>query len=471
MAPNEKWVKRFEATMGREPSVAEYQQGKATDFDLDLLAEWAALQGNVATETKTEAKPETDPETKSETKPETPGAAANQALPEQSNRAADGGTTKAAPHDEAGEESTAAAGGANTTSAATAAGAANTASGVATRATTAATVAHDDRTSANRSAKRHRALPRPALIGIGVAAVVVILAVALGLFWHHNQVAESAARASSLSAARVSSRAKAKAQAASKAKAQAAASASRAAAAKPPRAATVAEKLALVLLAPGAEKQAMSGQQLLESGDKVTATPSSSLYSDVPAGSHAYYLSLSFEGKTPTITIVGDHAYMVASQVAVPYAYMKQKGVHVDLAAAWQKQFKSQDLAKLVKQLTVKAAETATADESTAAASDASSANDSEVDVHNLTQAQLLHWVKLALVAHGADESAVNDSDQIGLKPGFTDGFATVAVYMWNELHTVQKWEYTYRVNANGELEYTGSETEDYKPTGVDYSE
>ncbi|WP_461224827.1 hypothetical protein [Lacticaseibacillus suihuaensis] len=461
MAPNEKWVKRFEATMGREPSVAEYQQGKATDFDLDLLAEWAALQGNVATAAKPETETKTAAKTATGAKPEpeteTPGDAVNQALPEQSNQAiAD--ATSATADAAVGEDSAAATGAANTADA-----------GSTANATTAfAAAAQDAPVAVSRSAKQHRGLPRPALIGIGVAAVVVILGVALGLFWHHNQVASSAARASSLSAARVSSRAKAKAQAASKAKAQAAASASRAAAAKPPRAATVAEKLALVLLAPGAEKQAMSGQQLLESGDKVTATPSTGLGPDVPAGSHAYDLSLSFEGKTPTITIVGDHAYMVASQVAVPYAYMKQKGVHVDLAAAWQKQFKSKDLAKLVKQLTVKAADTATAESSSSAS--ASSADDSAVDVHNLTQAQLLHWVKLALVARGVDESAVNDSNQIGLEPGFTDGFATVAVYEWNEIHTVQQLQYVYRVNASGELEYAGVDNQ-FKPTGVDYSE
>ncbi|WP_390405280.1 hypothetical protein [Lacticaseibacillus jixiensis] len=47
MAPNEEWVKQFQALTGRAPTVEEYQQGKASGFALDQLA---AIAGGQATQ-------------------------------------------------------------------------------------------------------------------------------------------------------------------------------------------------------------------------------------------------------------------------------------------------------------------------------------------------------------------------------------------------------------------------------------
>lgn len=74
---------------------------------------------------------------------------------------------------------------------------------------------------------------------------------------------------------------------------------------------------------------------------------------------------------------------------------------------------------------------------------EASSATD--VDVHNLTTAQMAHWVKAVIQSQAADYNAGDYT----FTQKFVDGYAEVYVYSHQQLTKI------YRVDANGDLQAT----------------
>ncbi|WP_461214483.1 LptM family lipoprotein [Lacticaseibacillus sp. GG6-2] len=154
-------------------------------------------------------------------------------------------------------------------------------------------------------------------------------------------------------------------------------SSSMSAVAKPTRQASVAEKIALVLLTPGAEQYSMTGSRLLSSGDQETATLNGGGFCQgAPSGSVVYALSLEHENKTPFVVMTGDQAYLFASQSPVPYDFLTKHALRVDLNTAWQKNFQSADLTKLSKQISIGQTQEAAGTDSTATESDSDSDSD-----------------------------------------------------------------------------------------------
>ncbi|KRL13719.1 hypothetical protein FD09_GL001746 [Schleiferilactobacillus perolens DSM 12744] len=78
------------------------------------------------------------------------------------------------------------------------------------------------------------------------------------------------------------------------------------------------------------------------------------------------------------------------------------------------------------------------------------------VDMKNLTQAQLLDWVRADLASKGLQV----DRDNILLTPGFEDGYAIVHVDTPRTQSSGISWHTVYRVNSDGELEVsTGNDS------------
>ncbi|WP_390405277.1 hypothetical protein [Lacticaseibacillus jixiensis] len=293
------------------------------------------------------------------------------------------------------------------------------------------------------------------------------IVIALALFGLASSTAACSNKpaTSSSSSAKSSKVAKTKPKAAASASKTASSSAS--SAAKPTRQPNAIEKIALVLLTPGAEQYSMAGSRLLAAGDQDIATlGGGGLVDGAPAGTVVYGLSLERDNKTPFVTIVGDLAYLFATQSPVPYDYLSKHALKVDLKEAWQKNFQSADLAKLCKQITLgsdQQADDAAAAQST---SDAS-ADSTTVDVKNLTTAQMINWVKADLINQGADAAALEDPNQVKLDSQFKDGYAEVLVYTWNGTHTFQTLGNMYRVNESGQLQVSAGG--DWSDTGTPY--
>lgn len=187
-----------------------------------------------------------------------------------------------------------------------------------------------------------------------------------------------------------------------------------------------------------------------------------------PAGAVVYGLSIEHANKTPFVTIVGDLAYLFATQSPVPYDYLSKHALTVDLKAAWQKNFQSADLAKLSKQITLGPAQPADDAAAAQSTSDAdASADSTTVDVKNLTTAQMIDWVKADLINQGADADALADPNQVKLDSQFKDGYAEVLVYTWNGTHTFQTLGNIYRVDESGQLQVSAGG--DWSDTGTPY--
>ncbi|MFD1485102.1 hypothetical protein ACFQ5J_07655 [Lacticaseibacillus baoqingensis] len=117
--------------------------------------------------------------------------------------------------------------------------------------------------------------------------------------------------------------------------------------AAPTRQPSASEQIALLLLADGAQAWSPTGQQLLAKETQDTATPATGYATEAPANAKVYTLRQEHKDLTPLVVITGDQAYLLASQSAVPYAYIQQHGFRVNWHDLWQKYYQSADVAKL----------------------------------------------------------------------------------------------------------------------------
>lgn len=110
--------------------------------------------------------------------------------------------------------------------------------------------------------------------------------------------------------------------------------------------ATVQEKLAMVLQAPGA------GNYSLATGQ--TAAPVTNTVTGVPSGGAVYALGAQRMSKTPTVVLAGSDAYLFSTQSGgIPFTWVQQNALHVDLASTWARDHGTTSLEQLAQQLSI----------------------------------------------------------------------------------------------------------------------
>ena len=102
----------------------------------------------------------------------------------------------------------------------------------------------------------------------------------------------------------------------------------------------------MVLQAPGADGYSSAIAQ--------SASPVSGVVTGAPAGSVVYSLSVEHGDKTPMILLSGDDAYLFATQATgIPYTWVHQNALHVDLGSTWTSDHNSATLKQLAQQLSL----------------------------------------------------------------------------------------------------------------------
>jgi hypothetical protein len=116
----------------------------------------------------------------------------------------------------------------------------------------------------------------------------------------------------------------------------------------PTRQPSTEEKIAMVLMAPGAAKYATDASTILQSNTPDTATPTNhAVYGTVPSGTTGYSLSANVRNVASFVVISGDQAYLYAGQAALKYEDLKAQALNVNLQTTWQKAYKNTELSRL----------------------------------------------------------------------------------------------------------------------------
>lgn len=127
---------------------------------------------------------------------------------------------------------------------------------------------------------------------------------------------------------------------------------------------STAEKLALLLMAPGATKYTVTGDELLAGHathtnltpdsplDEEVATPQSDI-EGMPSDGEAYSLTCERDGMTPFVIITTDTMYLVSGQQVPPFSYFQENGMQVNITDLWDQNYASQKLADVAAKITV----------------------------------------------------------------------------------------------------------------------
>lgn len=127
---------------------------------------------------------------------------------------------------------------------------------------------------------------------------------------------------------------------------------------------STAEKLALLLMAPGATQYTVTGDELLAGhATHTNLTPDSPLVDEVatprddiegiPSDGVAYSLACERDGMTPFVIITTDTMYLVSGQEVPPFSYFQENGMQVNITDLWDQNYASQKLADVAAKITV----------------------------------------------------------------------------------------------------------------------